>query len=272
MPASAPSLPVLQPDAVAAALAANSPLRVEVLPTIDSTNSELARRAAKHDVHGLALAAEKQTAGRGRQGRRWESAEGGSLSFSLGWRFPRTVGSLSGVTLAAGLAVARALEATGYQGIELKWPNDLLHRGAKLGGILVELAGERTNASLAIVGVGLNLNLPPELRAAIGRPVTDLAAVSGQTSIDRNALLASILGELARALDAFGTQGFAPLREDWERRHALQQQRVELLLPDGGTASGIVLGVDADGALLLDGDGGARRFVSGEASLAGHRR
>jgi BirA family biotin operon repressor/biotin-[acetyl-CoA-carboxylase] ligase len=267
VPVSAPSLAALQSEAIAADLGEHPVLRVEVVASIDSTNGELGRRASLREIHGLALAAERQTAGRGRQGRRWESIEGGSLTFSLGWRFARGASGLSGVTLAAGLAVARALESIGYRGVELKWPNDLLHRGAKLGGILVELTGDAKGSSLAIVGVGLNLQLPPELRAALGRPVTDLASLSGNEAIDRNAMLAGILRELAAVLTTFAAQGFAPLREDWEQRHALQRQQVDLQLPDGGTARGVVLGVDADGALMLDGDGGHRRFVSGEASL-----
>jgi BirA family biotin operon repressor/biotin-[acetyl-CoA-carboxylase] ligase len=101
----------------------------------------------------------------------------------------------------------------------------------------------------------------------IDQPVTDLAATSRHRSIDRNVLLARILDELAKILDEFAASGFAPLRTAWERRHALQRRAVQVALPDGSSARGKVVGVDADGALLLESDGRRLRFVSGEVSL-----
>jgi BirA family biotin operon repressor/biotin-[acetyl-CoA-carboxylase] ligase len=213
------------------------------------------------------LAAETQTAGRGRRGRAWTAIAGGSITFSLGWRFEQGAGHLSGLTLAVGLAVARSLEAQGFAGIELKWPNDLVHRGAKLGGVLVELTGDALGPSLAIIGVGINALLPAAARRGLDQPVTDLASVARRRSIDRNPLLARVLAELAEVLEEFSTKGFAPLRGDWQRRHALQRKPVEVLLPDGGSARGEVVGVDAEGALVVDNSGQRLRFLSGEVSL-----
>ncbi|HSS70899.1 MAG TPA: biotin--[acetyl-CoA-carboxylase] ligase [Casimicrobiaceae bacterium] len=257
----------LQRDAIVAALGRTAKLTVEVVDTIDSTNSELSRRAARQDIHRHALAAEAQSAGRGRRGRAWTAIAGGSITFSLGWRFEQGAGHLSGLTLAVGLAVARALEAQGFAGIELKWPNDLMHRRAKLGGILVELTGDALGPSLAIIGVGLNVVLPAKARCGIDQPATDLATVARRRPIDRSLLLARILSELAVVLEEFAAQGFAPLRLDWQRRHALQRKPVEVLLPDGGSARGEVVGVDAEGALVVDDRGQRLRFLSGEVSL-----
>ena len=212
------------------------------------------------------LAAESQTAGHGRRGRHWTSIAGGSLTFSLGWRFEHGAGHLSGLTLVVGLAVARALDALGFAGVELKWPNDLIHRRAKLGGILVELAGDARGPSLAIIGVGLNVHLPAAARRCIDQPVTDLAAISPR-SIERNVVLARILDELAKILPKFAAGGFAPLRLAWQRRHAFQRRPVRVALPEGSSARGKVVGVDADGALVLDSGGHRLRFVSGEVSL-----
>ena len=192
---------------------------------------------------------------------------GGSLSFSLGWRFEQGAGFLSGLPLVVGLALARALEGEGFSGVALKWPNDLVHGPAKLGGILVELSGDALGPSLAIIGVGLNVRVPAALRSAIAQPVTDLATVAGGRRIDRNALLARIAVELVAVLDVYAGAGFAPLRAAWQRRHAFQKKSVRILLPDGGTVRGEVVGVDSDGALVLDSSGRRLRFVSGEVSL-----
>ena len=254
-------------EAIIAALESRAAWTIELVDTIDSTSSELSRRTPRRDIHRHVLAAESQTAGHGRLGRRWTSIAGGSLTFSLGWRFEQAAGQLSGLTLAVGLAVARALDALGFAGIELKWPNDLVHRDAKLGGILVELAGDALGPSLGVIGVGLNMHLPAAARRAIDQPVTDLAAISRRRFIERNVLLARILDELAKILEQFAATGFAPLRTAWERRHALQRRAVQVALPDGSSARGKVVGVDADGALVLESGGHRLRYVSGEVSL-----
>ena len=172
------------------------------------------------------------------------------------------------LTLAVGLAIARALEAMGYRSHRAQVAERSRPPGAKLGGVLVELAGSSPGPSLAIVGVGINVLLPAHARAGIEQPVTDLATVLGNEAIDRNALLACILGELAIVLEAFARDGFEPLRAAWELRHAFQRQRVEVSLPDGNSMRGEVAGVDASGALLLDEGGRRLRLVSGEVSLA----
>ena len=262
------ALPFLERSAIVAALRGRAEaLTIEVVDTLDSTSSELARRAGRGDIDRHLLAAEWQTAGRGRRGRGWSAVLGGSLTFSLGWRFDQGAGHLSALPLAVGIALARALEAAGFVGIQLKWPNDLIHGEAKLGGILVELSGDALGPSLAIVGVGINVRLPAAVRRGIGRPATDLATLAGGQTLDRNALLARLLVELVAVLEVYAEAGFAPLRAAWQRHHAYQKKPVQVVLPDGGTVRGAVVGVDADGALILDSGGRRLRFVSGEVSL-----
>jgi BirA family biotin operon repressor/biotin-[acetyl-CoA-carboxylase] ligase len=244
-------------------------LAIEVVDQVDSTSSDLLRRIQRRDVHGVVLAAEWQTAGRGRRGRSWAAIAGGSLTFSLGWQFEQGAGFLAGLSLAVGVAVARALEADGFAGIALKWPNDLVHRHRKVGGILIEMNGDALGPSTAVIGVGLNVRLPAEVRNAIEAPVTDLATVAGRKAppIDRNRLLARLLAELAAVLDQYAREGFAPFAAEWQHRHAYQGKPVRLLLPDGGVVTGKVAGVDASGALVLA-DGPRRaRFLSGEISM-----
>jgi BirA family biotin operon repressor/biotin-[acetyl-CoA-carboxylase] ligase len=241
---------------------------IEVVDQVDSTSSELARRAQRRDIHGVVLAAEWQTSGRGRRGRAWTAIAGGSLTFSMGWRFEQGAGFLAGLSLAVGVAVARALEAEGFRGVALKWPNDLVFRHMKIGGILIEVQGDALGPSTTVIGVGLNVRLPAAARKEIPVAVTDLAAVAGRKkAIDRNALLGRLVAELATVLGQYAREGFAPFAAEWQHRHAYQGKPVTLLLPDGVSVTGKVAGVDASGALVLA-DGPRRaRFLSGEISL-----
>jgi BirA family transcriptional regulator, biotin operon repressor / biotin---[acetyl-CoA-carboxylase] ligase len=244
-------------------------LAIEVVDQVDSTSTELLRRIPRKDIHGVVLAAEWQTAGRGRRGRPWTAIAGGSLTFSLGWQFEQGAGFLAGLSLAVGVAVVRALEAHGFSGIALKWPNDLVHRHRKVGGILIEMNGDALGPSTAVIGVGLNIRLPDDVRKGIDAPVTDLATVAGKKAppIDRNRLLARLLAELSAVLDQYAREGFAPFAAEWQHRHAYQGKPVRLLLPDGAVVTGKVAGVDASGALVLA-DGPRRaRFLAGEISL-----
>ena len=244
-------------------------LAIDVVDEIGSTSTELLRRAQRKDIHASVLAAEWQTAGRGRRGRKWTAVAGGSLTFSLGWRFEQGAGYLAGLSLAVGVAVIRALEAEGLPGVELKWPNDLIHRHLKVGGILVELNGDALGPSTVVVGIGLNVRMPTAAKRDIDQPVSDLTAVAGRDAdpIDRNRLLARVVAELAQAFTAYAESGFPPFAAEWQRRHAYQGKPVRLLLPDGASVTGTVAGVDSTGALVLA-DGPRRaRFLSGEISL-----
>ena len=257
----------LSREAIVAALGGRRRLAVELIDSVDSTSSELLRRAPAIDIHRRLLLAERQTGGRGRRGRGWTSIPGGSLAFSLGWRFARRPSELSALPLVVGLAVCRALELEGFEGVGLKWPNDLVHRGAKLAGVLVELSNDRLGRSLAVIGIGVNVRLPAAVRRSIGQRATDLASAAPRARLDRNALAARIVGEVAAALQVYARSGFPRFRAEWLRRHALQNQAVEVLLPDGGKVRGTVRGIDADGALLVSSAGRSLRFVSGEVSL-----
>ncbi len=246
-----------------------APLAIEIVDQIESTSTELSRRSQRRDIHGMLLAAEWQTAGRGRRGRSWTAVAGGSLTFSLGWRFEQGAGFLAGLSLAVGVAVVRALEAEGFTGIALKWPNDLIHRHHKLGGILIALNGDALGPSTVVIGVGINVRLPASVRDELPVPVTDLTSIAARKllPVDRNRLLARLVDELAAVLHQYATEGFAPFAAEWQHRHAYQGKMVKLLLPDGATVTGKVAGVDASGALVLA-DGPRRaRFLSGEISL-----
>ena len=239
-------------------------LHFELVDECPSTNTELVQRARSGAVHGSVLACEHQSAGRGRRGSVWVSAVGGSVAFSILWRFPRGV-ALSGLSLAVAVAAAEALERLGAREVSLKWPNDLLCDGRKLGGILVESAGEAGGPVAAVVGVGVNLRLDAAARERIGRPVTDLAEVGAPPS--RTEALAGLLASIAPALERFSREGFAPFRQAWLRRHAWQGRRVVLVDTGQRLAEGEVVGIAEDGALELSSKRGLERFHSGELSL-----
>jgi BirA family biotin operon repressor/biotin-[acetyl-CoA-carboxylase] ligase len=208
------------------------------------------------------LAAHMQSAGRGRAGRVWHSAPGAALTFSLAWKFQCPLQRLAGLPLAVGVTVAEALAALG-QTVQLKWPNDLLQDGAKLGGILIETAANGTNGTTwAVIGIGLNLALPAELRSQFNS-----ANATALLAIEREQLLAALLNNLAVALQVFEREGFAAFAARWNAHHAYADQAVNILDRDQILQQGIARGVDDTGRLLLDTEDGRITVVAGDVSL-----
>lgn len=260
--------PLIDPVRLQARLgAARGRFDVDALSVCDSTSSVLLARAAEGAPAGTVIVADRQTAGRGRRGRSWSSSPEASLTFSVLWRFDGGVDRLAGLSLAAGVALARALETCGVSQVNLKWPNDLLLNDAKLGGILVELQGER-RSMLAVIGIGLNLQLPT---SSLGQESFAQSAAALAQSLnpvpDRHDLLAQILIELALVLDRFADGGFAALRDEWQERNAWQDRPVSLLRDGLVEMQGICRGADVDGALLIENANGIERCLSGDLSL-----
>lgn len=245
--------------------ALGSAFSVEVVDQTGSTNDDLLERARQGEQSHIVRVAEIQTAGRGRRQRRWLSAPGSALTFSLLWRFDRGPAQLSGLSLAVGVALVRTLRALGAVDAQLKWPNDLVCRGHKLGGILIETMRNADGTTSAIIGIGINVRLPAALSQRIDQAATDL--VSGGVRTDRNSLLVRLLESLKTVLDAFVREGFVALRPEWQRLHAYQDKMVRLVLADGPLVEGRVIGVDDKGALLLETARGRHAFHSGEVSL-----
>ena len=240
---------------------------LEVVDSIDSTNAELMRQALAGAPHRSCLAAEIQHAGRGRRGREWHSVPGGSLTFSVLWRFNQGMSALSGLSLAVGVALLRSLREFGAADLQLKWPNDLLWQYRKLAGILIEVQGDVMGPSVAIIGIGINLQLPSAVRHEIDQAVADLAEIVA-SQIDRNALLGSLLRHLHDVMADFEAQGLTRLRGEWLDAHAYHDKPVRVLLANGNDLCGKVVGLDEDGALVLEDAGGQHsRVNSGEVHL-----
>ncbi len=240
---------------------------VDSLAECPSTSTLLLRRAEQGAPAGSVIVAERQTAGRGSRGRSWLASPQSSLTFSVLWRFPGGIERLAGLSLAVGVAVLQALEACGASGVTLKWPNDILHGDAKLGGILVELQSEPDQA-LAVVGIGLNLSLPESIGEGQGFALP-AAALDGILAPlpERHELFAQLLIALARVFDRFAEGGFAALREQWLARHAWQDRPVRLLREGRVVNEGVCCGADSDGALLVRTAAGVERCLSGDLSL-----
>src|SRR5689334_19330404 len=215
---------------------------VRVLARCASTNSAL---LAERIGAPVLLAAEEQTAGRGRRGRRWLSAPGRDLTFSLARRLGRPARELAALSLVAGVAVTQALRSLGVSHAAIKWPNDVLAGEAKLGGILVETRlGAGT--SVAVVGVGINYRLDPARARRTRRRIAFLEELLPSLPA-RNAAIERIGLALVQALDAFERHGFEAVREHWLALHAHAGRKLRVRLADGSTLTGIADGLDREG-------------------------
>lgn len=236
-------------------------MSIEVVTQTESTNTDLLSRVTAL-TEPTVLIAERQTGGRGRAGRTWQSAPGVALTFSLAWPFSGSVQALSGLSLAIGVAIVEGLQDFDVR-TELKWPNDVLKDGKKLGGILVEItkAGQHT---WAVIGVGLNLLLPEEIERQIGQPV---ASAPWLAQMNHNELIAGLLNRLFSVLNQFSRKGFAPFVPLWNSYHAHQGRLVTLFDAERFLYEGIAVGVDSNGCLLLDTIGGRIPVSAGDVSL-----
>lgn len=238
---------------------------VHLLPLVDSTNSFLSALSPSAPDRGIACLAEHQTAGRGRRGRNWVTGFGRNLSFSLTWQFDLPLSALSGLSLAVGVAISRVLTELGIEGHGLKWPNDIYLGKKKLGGILVEAQGEADGPVRAVIGVGLNLELPEDLAGDIDQPWADL---SGHKSIlpGRSELAARLIESLTNVCLEYPEYGLPHYLSDWSDYDIFLGHDVQILHGHNSVV-GLYSGIDVTGALRLQVDGQERIFHSGEVSL-----
>lgn len=233
-----------------------------LLPTVDSTNAWLMRQGVGDGA--TACLAEHQAAGRGRRGRQWCSPFGGNLYLSLRCRFDEGMGRLAGLSLAVALAVVRALREAEIKDIGVKWPNDIYWQGRKLGGILLEVAGESSGPCWVVMGIGLNVSMPPTAGGQIDQPWTDLASI--RAGLSRNRLAGRLLHHLLEVIAVFQRHGLAAFEQEWRGVDWLYGKPLRLLQPDG-EKDGIGRGIAADGSLLLEVAGKLQSHSFGEISV-----
>lgn len=239
---------------------------LNVLAQVDSTNAIALSRAQEGVGSGYVVVAEQQLAGRGRRGRKWVSPYGCNIYCSVVWQFQGGAASLEGLSLAVGVAVARALGAVGVEGAQLKWPNDVLWGGGKLAGILLEMIGDAAGHCQVVIGIGINVSMAKgPATKEIDQSWTDVSTAAGCV-VSRNLVLAHLLSELLPMLVEFEKSGFAAFRQAWSALDSMSGREVCLQL-GAQTIVGKAAGVGDNGALAIDTENGRQWFQGGEVSL-----
>jgi BirA family biotin operon repressor/biotin-[acetyl-CoA-carboxylase] ligase len=236
---------------------------VEVVNIINSTNTYIKERL-KDLPQGFVCIAESQTNGRGRRGKTWVSPFGSSVYMSMAWTFSGGYQSMAGLSLLVGIAINRALKEIGVNDCKLKWPNDIYHDFRKLAGILVEVEGQVGSDASAVIGIGININLPSTIDG-IDQPFTDLTSISENT-VDRNELIALLISTLTKMLVEFESRGLAPFMAEWKDADLFYNEYV-YLESGSNRIHGISKGINESGALLLENAGKLTPHHGGEISV-----
>lgn len=237
---------------------------LDLCGSIDSTNTRALERARAGGARGLVCLAEHQKAGRGRLGRNWVSPYGRNVYLSLVWEFTTGAAAMEGLSLAVGVGIVRALRVNGVEGVQLKWPNDVLWQEKKLAGVLLEMTGDATGHCQVVVGIGVNVGMLASEAGAIDQDWVNLHAINGEVS--RNKLVADLLNSLLPLLLGYQQEGFGSVREEWEALDCFGDREVEIRVGDKLTY-GQVVGVSNSGALRLKTAEGEQLIYGGEASL-----
>ena len=242
--------------------------RLECAWSTGSTNSVLLARPNPSSGASEVFLAEHQSAGRGRRGRAWLAPPGGAICLSLSWTFREVPQDLGALGLVIGVCALRALRELGVQEAALKWPNDLLVGGRKLGGVLIELRAESAGPACVVIGIGLNVALGAALIKKVGETgmaPTDLAG-AGLENPSRNEIAAGLINACLRGLIAFEREGLKPFIEEWRTADALRGRPVDVSAAEG-VARGLARGIDVHGALVVETPQGVRRFISGDVTV-----
>ena len=258
-------LQLLDAESIAAALSPEvrrALKAITVLDTVDSTNTWVGARSEDPQV----CFAEFQSAGRGRRGRSWVSPFAANLYLSLSWRFDEWPPGFTALGMVTAIAAVRALDSLGIPDVRIKWPNDLVAAGRKLGGVLIDIQGEPPGATRAVIGLGLNVRMPAAAAQDIDQPWMDLATLTDGQPPERNRLAAALVEALVSAMREFADAGFAAFSADWQALDLVAGRAVALHSHEQ-TVTGVAAGVDEQGALLLKTPQGLKRFVSGDLSL-----
>ncbi|QOJ24216.1 MAG: biotin--[acetyl-CoA-carboxylase] ligase [Gammaproteobacteria bacterium] len=242
---------------------------LNVFNIIDSTSNYLLSNIKQYQLNDnriVVAAAEVQTKGRGRIGRSWHSDLGSGLTFSMLRRFENGASVLTGLSLVIGVAIVRVLRSFSVNQINLKWPNDILYDNSKLGGVLVELRGKMIGPADAVIGIGINFNLPSSIRSIIQQNAIDLFQITGQ-HLDRNEIFGALLLELCSILSDFEVHGFSYFKDEWISYHAYHGKNVRLFLPHNSFVSGVVDGINDDGSICLLTSAGRNSYIVGDISM-----
>lgn len=236
---------------------------VKIVNIINSTNTYVKERLEQLPK-GFVCISEAQTNGRGRRGKTWVSPFGSSIYMSMAWNFEGGYQSMVGLSLVVGISINRALKSIGVHTCKLKWPNDVYHDFKKLAGILVEVEGQVGAEVRAVIGIGININLP-NTTDGIDQPFIDLTRIT-QTAVDRNELIAQIIISLTAMLKEFELVGLVPFLAEWKEADLFYNEHV-YLESGADRIHGISKGINENGALLLEKAGKITPHHGGEISV-----
>ena len=240
--------------------------RLHVFDEIDSTSNFLITLDDDADRAGTVAVTESQSGGRGRRGRSWVATPYSNIMMSMLWRYEGGPATVSGLSLAAGVAIVESLREFGISGTGLKWPNDVLWQDRKLAGLLLDVQGEANGPTRVVLGLGINVYLGEEDAAHIDQPWVDLRTIVGG-AVDRNRLTAILIQRLEKMFVEFAHSGLAGVLPRWQQAHLYHGRNVRVLRGDD-VLEGIVTGIDETGAIQVqDASGQTRAFHSGEISL-----
>ena len=236
-------------------------MEIVYVDEIDSTNAEAARRIDAGKRENWVLITTAQTAGRGRRGRVWLSPQDAGIYMSLVYRFNVSAENLQSLSLLTAISLHESLSQLGVEGLQLKWPNDLLHGKKKLAGILLDLRTCQTETYM-VFGIGINTNLPSSVMAQVDRPVTDINTIYA-SPIEGTAIVASLINRLSENLNIFLKYGFASFKGSWNKLDCYLG--ADIVIQNGETrVTGKSAGVDEQGGLLLQSSSGSRTINGGE--------
>ena len=251
-------LELLELDQLAA-----SPWSVAISHSLDSTNAEALRAVDRGVTAPFVILAERQTAGRGRRGRKWVSPFAENIYYSLVLRMDGGMRQLEGLSLVVGLAVLSALRAVGVSDAGLKWPNDVLVSNKKIAGILLELVGDPADVCHVVLGIGINVNM--RVASEVDQAWTSVFLESG-VATNRNELVSKLSDSLRMYLKRHELSGFSAIQSEWEQNHLWQGREVSLIA-GVHQVNGTVMGIDRQGALRMSVNGEEKVFSGGELSL-----
>lgn len=255
---------LLSDSAIGAYLDSNLCESVEVLQSVQSTNSHLLSQEILNGKSKVCVA-EMQSAGRGRRGNEWQSAPYRNVMLSLSWGFDHWPETVTGLGLAVALTIVESLNAAYDLDVKIKWPNDLMVGQDKLAGILIDVAGESSGSCNVVIGLGLNVHQPDWSQGDAAYRWTDLESLGVQ--LDRNDLIGRITSDLTIMLDQFSANGFEPLVERWNSLSSYNSARVRVGAGDD-FIEGEMISVDSTGALLIkDDDNLEHRFADSNVSV-----
>lgn len=240
---------------------------VEVHNIIDSTNNYLMRKLPNQVVQGQVCLAECQLAGRGRRGKEWVSPFGSHLYLSLYHKLDQGMSQAMGLSIACALAVAATISSLYSVDVELKWPNDIYINGKKLAGILIDLEGQATGECHSVIGIGVNVSMPAQVKSRIDQPWIDLSTAL-DINIDRNLLAATLIFNLQERVNQHKKSGLQNMLDLWHK-HDLFLNKAVKLITGTNEKQGVCRGINEQGALLLEVDGETKPIYGGEVSMRG---